>query len=142
MTSNLRFVFDTNAIVSALFLKQSVSRSAFDHAIAVGKLLISEATIGEFDDVLRRPKFNKYIAEDDRVRFLAKLLREAILVEALETIAVCRDPKDNKFLELAVGGNASCIVTGDKDLLALNPFRLIPIMSPRAFLEFVAHDTK
>ncbi len=45
------------------------------------------------------------------------------------------DPKDNKFLELALAGNATCIITGDKDLLVLNPFRNIQIISPKEFLE-------
>ena len=50
-----------------------------------------------------------------------------------ETIIECRDPKDNKFLELAVCANATCI-TGDKDLLILHPFRNIPILNAVDFL--------
>ncbi|WP_459868116.1 putative toxin-antitoxin system toxin component, PIN family [Endothiovibrio diazotrophicus] len=46
----------------------------------------------------------------------------------------CRDPKDNKFLELAVAGGASALITGDQDLLALHPFRGIPILAPADFL--------
>ena len=52
-----------------------------------------------------------------------------------ELKSTCRDPKDNKFLELAVAGNADCIVTGDKDLLVLNSFRNIQIITPKEFLE-------
>jgi len=52
-----------------------------------------------------------------------------------EIITDCRDPKDNKFLELAVEANASCIVTGDKDLLVLDPFRGIPILTAADFLK-------
>jgi predicted nucleic acid-binding protein len=51
------------------------------------------------------------------------------------SIDACRDPKDNKFLELAVEAGAACIITGDKDLLVLNPFRNIPIFTPAEFLE-------
>ena len=47
---------------------------------------------------------------------------------------VCRDPKDDQILELAVSGNADCIVTGDDDLLTLNPFRGIAIITPADFL--------
>lgn len=49
-------------------------------------------------------------------------------------ITACRDPRDNKFLELAVAAKAACIVTGDNDLLALHPFRSVPILSPSDFL--------
>ena len=56
------------------------------------------------------------------------------MVEIAETFTDCRDAKDNKFLELAVSGKADCIVSGDADLLVLNPFRGIPILTPREFL--------
>lgn len=52
----------------------------------------------------------------------------------LEQIEECRDPKDNKILEVAVEGKADVIVTGDKDLLVLHPFRGIPIIGPAEFL--------
>ena len=68
------------------------------------------------------------------MRFLVALLKEAEMVEITETITDCRDAKDNKFLELAVSGKADCIVSGDADLLVLNPFREIPILTPREFL--------
>ena len=59
----------------------------------------------------------------------------AELVGIAERITVCRDPKDNKFLELAVNGHADMIVSGDADLLALNPFREIPIVTPATFVQ-------
>ncbi len=70
------------------------------------------------------------------MQFLAVLVREATLVEITETIAECRDPKDDKFLELAIGGKAACIVSGDKDLLVLHPFRGIPILTPAGFTSY------
>jgi uncharacterized protein len=54
-----------------------------------------------------------------------------------ERIVACRDPTDDKFLELAVNGRADFIVSGDTDLLALNPFRNIPIVSPAVFVQGV-----
>ncbi|MFV1981484.1 MAG: putative toxin-antitoxin system toxin component, PIN family [Rhodothermia bacterium] len=62
-------------------------------------------------------------------------IQEAKLIEVVETIQACRDPKDNKYLEAAVSGGAECIVSGDDDLLVLHPFRRIPILRPRAFLD-------
>ena len=56
-------------------------------------------------------------------------------IEIYETIVACRDAKDDKFLELAVNGNAKLIVSGDEDLLILNPFQEIAIVTVRQFLE-------
>jgi putative PIN family toxin of toxin-antitoxin system len=68
------------------------------------------------------------------VRFLIAWLKEVELIEVTEVINDCRDAKDNKFLELAASGKADCIVSGDQDLLILNPFRAIPILTPGEFL--------
>ena len=65
----------------------------------------------------------------------AEAFQKARDIGETERIAVCRDPKDDKFLELAVSGQATCIVTSDDDLLALNPFRGIPILSVAQFLK-------
>jgi predicted nucleic acid-binding protein len=61
-------------------------------------------------------------------------MTSAELVTITARIAACRDPTDDKFLELAVNGHADLIVSGDADLLALNPFRGIPIVTPATFL--------
>ena len=58
----------------------------------------------------------------------------AELVTITERVAVCRDPTDDKFLELAINGRADMIVTGDLDLLVLDRFRGIPIVTPRDFV--------
>jgi putative PIN family toxin of toxin-antitoxin system len=63
------------------------------------------------------------------------LVRIREFIEPKIEITECRDPKDNKFLELAVAGNADCIVTGDNDLLVLNPFRNIRIITPKEFID-------
>src|SRR5919202_1975086 len=125
-----RTVIDTSVAVSAVLLPRSVPRQAFDAAAARGRLLVSEATIAELDEVLRRPKFDKYIPEEKRLEFLAALVKEAEQVEVTEVITACRDAKDNKFLELAVGGRASHLISGDGDLLALHPFRGIAVVTP------------
>ncbi|MCS6848511.1 MAG: putative toxin-antitoxin system toxin component, PIN family [Anaerolineae bacterium] len=136
MPSEPRFVFDTNVVVSALLLKQSVARQAFDKAVHLGKLLISEATIEELHAVLRRAGFDKYVTEDERMEFLVAFVRDGVLVEVTERVTACRDPEDDKFLELAINGRATCIVSGDEDLRVLHPFRGIAIMTPREFLEY------
>lgn len=100
-----------------------------------GVLLFSMEVAEELADVLRREKFDRYATRKIRDEFLGALIQESVFVEVIEKIQVCRDAKDNKFLELAVGGSASCLITGDDDLLILHPFRGIAILSPRQFLE-------
>jgi uncharacterized protein len=132
--SKVRAVFDTNVMVSAVLLPRSIPRQAFDQAQEQGKILTSIATIDELNEVLRRPHFDKYVREAQRLKFLATLIREAELDDVSESFTECRDPKDNKFLELAVSRKATCLISGDKDLLVLHPFRGIPILSPQTFL--------
>ena len=98
--------------------------------------MISWPTLAELHEVLSRPRFDKYVYEDERLQFLAAFVRDAVLVEIVEMVTDCRDPKDNKFLEVAVNGHATVLVSGDDDLLALHPFRGIPVLTPQAFLHF------
>lgn len=135
MPDELRFVFDTNVLVSALLLRKSTARRAFDKALEHGKVLISRETVEELNSVLRRKEFEKYVTEEERVEFITAFVRDGVWVETTEKIDECRDPKDNKFLELAVNGNACYIVTGDEDLLVLRSFRGISIVTPKQFLE-------
>ena len=130
----LRGVFDNNALVSA-FLLSGVPRRAFDKLLNNGTVLVSVPVLLELADVLNREKFDKYVTHDERMRFIVSFLKVAEMIEISETITVCRDPKDDKLLELAISGSASFLVTGDKDLLVLNPFRGVEIISPREFLE-------
>jgi len=137
-----RFVFDTSALISAVLLKRSVSRQAFDKALDEGELLVSAETIDELNQIFGRADFAKYVTEDERMEFLVVLLRKAMLVEITECVGECRDSRDNKFLELAVSGRAVCMVSGDQDLLVLHPFRGIPIVTPRDFLDGVWKEQK
>jgi putative PIN family toxin of toxin-antitoxin system len=135
MNQDERFVFDTNVIVSGLLFSDSAPGRAFLQALETGRILLSWVVLRELNEVLSRPKFDPYLLPAERQRFLGSLLREAILVDVTDELRVCRDPKDDKFLDLAVAGKAACIVTGDADLLALHPFREIPIVTPAQFLE-------
>jgi putative PIN family toxin of toxin-antitoxin system len=137
MTTDLQTVIDTSVVVSAVLLPRSVPRQAFDRAMAAGKILLSTATLDELNEVLRRPRFEKYLREAERLEFLAALVAAAKIIEVTETFTDCRDPRDNKFLELAVSAQASYIISGDQDLLVLNPFRSIPIVTRQTFLTLV-----
>jgi putative PIN family toxin of toxin-antitoxin system len=137
MTPDLRVVFDTNVVISAMLLPVSLPRRALDCAMREGRVLISAVTITELDKVLHRAKFDRYLSEEERIEFLTTLVNETELVDIVETVTDCRDPRDNKFLELALSGRAAHIVTGDSDLLALHPFRGIAVVSPSDFLTLV-----
>lgn len=70
----------------------------------------------------------------ERAEFLSTRKRETTGVNLTVSIQACRDPKDNPILEVAVGGGATCIITGDGDLPAFDPFQGIPIRTADAFL--------
>jgi len=130
-----RFVVDTNVLISALLFNNSVPFRAIELAEKQGIILYSEATLNELEQVLNRKKFNKYLSLEDRQVFLLKFISASELVSITEKIAVCRDEKYHKFLELAVSGNANVIVTGDLDLLVLNPFQSVEIITPDIFID-------
>ena len=113
----------------------TVPFQAIELAEKQGIILYSEATLNELEQVLNRKKFNKYLSLEDRQVFLLKFISSSQLVSITENITVCRDEKDNKFLELAVSGNANVIVTGDLDLLILNPFQAVEILTPDMFID-------
>ncbi|MBO0348596.1 putative toxin-antitoxin system toxin component, PIN family [Phormidium pseudopriestleyi FRX01] len=125
-----RFVIDTNVVISALLFKSTAPFRALELAEKQGIILYSEATLNELVQVLNRPKFDKYLSQEERQLFLIKFISSSQFVKITETITVCRDEKDNKFLELAVSGNGNIIITGDLDLLVLNPFESIEILTP------------
>lgn len=133
---NRIFVFDTNVLISAFLFKFSNPRIALEIAFANGKLTASLETYNEFKEVFLRSKFDKYISIEERLLSIEDFQQRILLSGISETITTCRDPKDNKYLELAVSANASCIITGDNDLLMLHPFRDIPILNAVDFIGF------
>jgi putative PIN family toxin of toxin-antitoxin system len=135
MSDRPRIVVDTNALISRLLLPASVAGRAVRRAIEEGQLLVSEAGMLELAEVLSRRKFDRYVSREERKQFLHLLGGIVELVPIVMTVRACRDPKDDKFLEVAVNGEANLVITGDRGLLALHPFRGITIMSPGHYLE-------
>ena len=133
----MRIVVDTNVFVSAALKANSLPFIVVRWIDRDGGLLKSTATEQEVLHVLERPHLAAVTIPSFRDG-LARMLAAAELVTIAERIAACRDPRDDKFLELAVNGHADLIVTGDGDLLALNPFRDIPIVTPAAFVQGIA----
>ena len=84
--------------------------------------------------VILREKLNRYLTQEARHLFLAKLASMIEIEESRSVVNDCPDPKDNKFLALAIDAKAVCIVTGDSDLLALHLYRSITVCTPAEFL--------
>jgi len=128
----VRIVVDTNVLVSAALKDSSWPASTVRWIEKYGDLLKTDATEREAFLVLERP----YIAAKIPPLFLTNLrllFASAEQVTVTERVTECRDPNDDKFLELAVNGHADVIVSGDADLLVLDRFRGIPIITPAAF---------
>lgn len=136
MKVRTRIVLDTNALVSRLLVPDSVPAQAVRKAVEEGEILMSESTLYELAEVLGREKFDAYVTIQDRKEFLRILGRIVEMVQILQAVHDCRDVRDNHILEVAVNGQAQVIVTGDEDLLVLNPFRGIPIIRPADHLEW------
>jgi putative PIN family toxin of toxin-antitoxin system len=131
------FVFDTNVWVSAA-LGSSSCRRAFDLARSKGKLIRSEETFTELALTLEKPRLQKYLSHQDKIDFLANylLITEKVEVKTAK-LTICRNPKDNILLELAISCHADFLISGDKDLLSLNAFRGVSIISPADYLRMV-----
>jgi putative PIN family toxin of toxin-antitoxin system len=93
------------------------------------------ATFRELEATLRRPKFDPYLRDEDREAFIGWMYGVTTIIPVTETIRACRDPKDDMFLEVAISGRADALLSSDRDLLVLHPFRGLPIVSPATFLE-------
>ena len=139
--SNLpRIVFDTNILISAAILPASISRKSLLHAVENFQLVHSESTWAELDEVVSRKKFNRYFPDTTRSEFLLLMARASEFLSTVISIADCPDPKDNKFLELAVEAGVSIIVSGDNHLLSMHPYRGISIMTPADLLRLSEPD--
>lgn len=134
LSDSLRVVCDTNVLISAVLFPASLPGKAFAHASRYGRLIVTSDLAHELRDVLSRPKFARYVPAAIRDEFLATYLTDAEFVAVTERITICRDPKDDHVLDAAINGRATCILSGDSDLLVLTPFRNIPILNPADFL--------
>jgi putative PIN family toxin of toxin-antitoxin system len=134
----MRIVVDTNIFVSAALKDKSLPAIAVHLVQERGTLLKSSLTEAQFHDVLARPYLAPLISPAS-LDWLNTLMASAELVAITEHIVACRDPTDDKFLELAASGRADLIVSGDADLLVLNPFRGIPIVSAATFVQGATH---
>jgi putative PIN family toxin of toxin-antitoxin system len=136
----MRYVFDINIIVSALLFENSKPDRALRYDLGNGEVLLSLELLEELNEVLGREKFNRYVTSEEREDFLAGLVERSVLVEIIEKVQECRDRKDDKVLELALNGQAQYIITGDRDLLVLQPFRGVQVITANEFLRTIKSE--
>ena len=131
----LRVVIDTNVYISSFLRPNSIPTKAVRKAEQEALLLVSDSVLAEFAAVFVLSKFDKYVSRAKRRTALRHIHSISTVVAIPYPIRACRDSRDDKFLEVAVHGQADLILTGDTDLLALHPFRGIAILTPGDYLE-------
>jgi uncharacterized protein len=129
-----RVVIDTNVLISGLLSSTSTPARAVDKAVTTAQLVATVETLREVIEKLHSPKFDRYVHRERRDALLERVASLVEIIDVLQSIRASRDPNDDKFLEAAVNGRADVIVTGDKDLLDLHPFRGIAIVTPAVYL--------
>lgn len=136
---NKRVVVDTNVLISAALRPQGSPRAVIDSIRSVnGVLIFSDETFSELQSRFNRPKFDRYVSWDMRRVWLSQLEAVSEWVSITGVRLGCRDPDDEKLLETALIGDASCLVTGDHDLLTMpRELQRVPILTPSAFLELL-----
>ena len=128
-----RVVIDTNLWISFLLTKDL---SKLDAIIADQQLIlvISQELIDELVEVTQRSKFRKYFPLDDVEKLLIMVRNRGVLINVKSTVNACRDPKDDFLLSLSLDGEATHLITGDKDLLVLGTFGSTKILSITEYL--------
>jgi putative PIN family toxin of toxin-antitoxin system len=129
-----RVVIDTNVLISSLFFTHTTPARAVEKAVTSAQLVATTETLSELIGTVLLPKFDRYVRRERREALLQRVASVVEIVEVLQHVRASRDPKDDKFLEAAVNGRGDVLVTGDRDLLDLNPFRRIAIVTPAEYL--------
>ena len=130
-------VVDASIIASAALKRESMPETALILALTYDSFYLSEPVLEGIREVLARPKFRRYFGEERIAEIIALILADAHFVTAVEKVTACRDPADDKYLELAVAVGAYGIVTGDRDLLSMSPWRGIRIMTAADYVALV-----
>lgn len=131
----MRIVVDTNVLISSALLPDSTPAIALEFILKKHIHVTSKEILQELQLKLTHKKFRKYISEDEVSIFLHKLYKISELTELIQRVKICRDPKDNMVIDTAINGNASVIVSGDKDLTDIEKYKNIKILSAKQFLD-------
>lgn len=127
-------VFDASTLVGAALKADSVPERALLRAEEIDVLALSAAVDAELSEVLSRPKFTRAVSAERLQRLLDLLRASSLWFEPSVRVTDCRDPKDNKYLELALASGAETIVSSDRDLIVLHPWRGVKVLSAADYL--------
>lgn len=139
MLGTLRVVLDTNVWISGVFFRKGVPARLLDSWVdGRFQTIITTSTLFELTEQLHK-KTKRFGASPKLAdRWLGYIDMYAEFVLAQNCVSgVCRDPKDDQFLDAVVSGAAAYLVTGDKDLLVLRTYQTIPIITPREFADIL-----
>ena len=130
-------VINTNVLISAALSPNGTPAKVVKHFIRNGRIIFSTETYEEFNTRIWRPKFDPYISREKRKALLLDFSNIANWYEISGDLKACRDPDDDKFLELAVKANAWILVSGDRDLTDLGEIKGISIVTPAECLDLI-----
>lgn len=130
-------VFDVSSLIGATTLRSGIPRRALLHALAHDEIAVSDGLVAELEDVLHRPEMQKYLDPVIRDEVIRRFSGAPNRFAPTKRVRECRDPTDDKYLELALAAGAWAIVSSDKDLRVLNPWRDVRILSPKEYAEAV-----
>lgn len=134
----MKAVPDTNVLVSALFNSSTPPSLIVDAWRAARfEIVLSPGLLAELDEVFDRGEIAPYVRLATRWvdEFRRQLRGQTSIVEPVEVVVVKDDPDDDLVVGTAIAGEADVIITGDKHLLAIGPYRGIQILTPRQFLD-------
>jgi putative PIN family toxin of toxin-antitoxin system len=133
-----RIVLDTNTVLSSLISPGGAAANAVAAAFGAHEVVESPETLRELGEKLASPRLAAFIDPDFAKIAFKAFAASVTMVEAAKNVTVCRDPKDNMFLDLAVAARALAVVSGDRDLRTLKHINgighVIPIIDPQQYL--------
>ena len=131
----MRVILDTNIHVSSLISRRGVTAAVLEQCGSPHLLLASSESITELKGKLEEPKFERYFTQEEANSYLHDYLDRVTMYDTPDIPPVCADPDDDYLFALALIGEADYLVSGDKQVLALDPYGKTRVVTPRQFLD-------
>lgn len=136
-----RVVVDTNVLLSAALAPRGAPAALVDWLLKEGRLVFSESTFAELETRIWKPKFDRYLPIERRQTLLREFSASALWITvppATAALGFSRDRSDDAFIHAAVAADVCRLISGDDDLLCLNPVGSLHILAPRNALDEIA----
>lgn len=140
-----RVVVDTNVLLSAALAPRGAPAALVDWLLKTGRLVFSEPTFAELESRIWKPKFDRYLPIERRQTLLQEFSASALWVKvppATSALSFSRDRSDDAFIHAAMVADVYRLISGDDDLLCLNPLGTLHILAPRVALDEIAANQK